>query len=1062
MSFVLCSGSFAAIEKEFAASFRTTIESTQDPFGEQHLILVPSSALRKHLLRTLFHAGCKSFTSVRFVSLNGLSQEIVMDSLQEPYSALDDPIYFVLALQSAAMRLGLSHFQTYRTSTRLLSTIRDLVDGLMTPDTLDQFLDQAENDPDLRTQIGNVPALRDLNRLQQEFLGSLKRQAIVNVQYAAALSTEHIQRWLESRNVRGLHIYGFYDATPAQFELMESLVRHVHASDGAARWYFPFEVISNSVEHPAEYAQEFFDSLFSLTTKMGVQTERAEEGAPGAAQGLEKSFFLGTSQSTIQDSKEPTIRIFSAGSPYEEAWVVAKEILRLVLNEGVRLDQIGVIARSMDACRAPFQHILDENGIPHSIPKNLTLCSSTSGHFVFLLLLVKQSHMNHNLVFELLCSPLLREPFRPAGIIRELLEILFITNSDDWHRLRPIADEQKKLPDIFELADDDPRVTIFRSAASYLVGLKDQIDRVPATGPLSGFVESVQELLTELADGSKFEEAGGLELTLLLDRLKDLPLDTQYTLNEFVEIFRDYLVNTPSAQEPPAPGGITIGDVMSLRGVTFDYTFLVGLNQDVWPLRGSEDPFLPDTVRSALRITTGAGPSAKRSGDEELLLFSIALRSAAKKIYLSYQRADSEGRTKSASIYIQEASRLLNCTVEAFPRHLEKRLGTQFLPSPHECATLVRQYSPREVLGQFYGLPPEYIAGTFAFAEKLNSMDRVAAAPIDGMLGEPSELWKVLSDGKLRFSYSRIKEFVKCGFSFFSDRILKLQPSPFKPTEIAHDLTPLVRGRIAESIVKEAIPKLRAGGASVDDAVQSAETKIRRKYAPYLPKVLLEHYLIQFSRAARVLLHYLQRQGYDFSFAEVPGRDYMPEMTLLLEEEGTMNIYGIPDLLLYGSKKLIGEMKWGSAATAGTADSMFTKGELQFCFYPELERQHRQLLEPADFRYFRLNIYGDLGSPEELEQKLRALRSPANLDTTLRIFGTYPAEEEIAENFEKLKNVGREILRGEFKILEDPNDYWSPCTTCAYILMCRRTHSATLLRAKKEGGLAIIPEPDTK
>src|SRR4029079_3985112 len=124
---------------------------------------------------------------------------------------------------------------------------------------------------------------------------------------------------------------------------------------------------------------------------------------------------------------------------------------------------------------------------------------------------------------------------------------------------------------------------------------------------------------------------------------------------------------------------------------------------------------------------------------------------------------------------------------------------------------LVKRYSPSEVVQNFFGLSSEFIEQATTFAEKLNSMDREFSGIIDGVLENPAELWKVFFDGKLRFSYSRIKEFVKCGFSFYSDRILKLQTSPFAPTEVPHDLTPLVKGRIAESVVKEAMPKLKSG-----------------------------------------------------------------------------------------------------------------------------------------------------------------------------------------------------------------------------------------------------------
>jgi hypothetical protein len=63
----------------------------------------------------------------------------------------------------------------------------------------------------------------------------------------------------------------------------------------------------------------------------------------------------------------------------------------------------------------------------------------------------------------------------------------------------------------------------------------------------------------------------------------------------------------------------------------------------------------------------------------------------------------------------------------------------------------------------------------------------------------------------------------------------------------------------------------------------------------------------------------------------------------------------------------------------------------------------------------------------------------------------------VTRGFDQLKEIGKSILNGEFKILEDPNDYWSPCTTCDFILICRRTHSATLLRAKKETNEEVSP-----
>ncbi len=1078
MALLLTTGSFAGIEQEFCRDFQECVRNRKDPFLENHLTVVPSSALRKHLLCQLFETGCASFAGVRTVSLNGLAQEILLDSMVEPYTALDDPIFFALMVQEAVQKTRLKQFQGYRTAKGLLSTIRDMADGLLTPELLEQFLEQARTDTEIQERYGDPKTLSDLHEIYRLFMNALGDKSLINMQFASARASQTVKEWMQQKNICSAQIYGFYDATPAQFELIEAIVRHVHSIDGRALIYFPFSVTTNSVEPNAEYSQEFLDSLHSLMASQGGSISPLDTTA-----GIETRLFTGLS--VEESDPDPVFEIFNCGSPQEEAWAVAKKILHLVLHEGVRFDQIGVVSRSLDPVKTVFQQVFEENQIPHTLNCDTPLSSWSSAHFVYLLLSARHSHLNHNVVFELLCSPLLKERFSPAGIVRDLLELLFVTNSDDWHRLNSLVDERTRLPEIFELNENDWRVQEYRRAALYLLDLKHKCEQIPAEGRISDFTDALQKLIEELAEASLFEEAGGTQLQLLLQRMSDLPLESEYTLTEFTEIFRDYLkadlISAPNhhpetnesngdrkREKIDAEGAVTIGDIMSLRGTSFEILFLAGLNQDVFPIRATEDPFLSDSARRIIRSTTGAGPhprrtyhpdptSGKKGNDEELLLFTLAIRSARQRLYFSYQRADSDGRKKSPSIYIEEVLRLLtrktsgqNLLVQHLPRHLGDRLDQRYLPAPQECAILVERYSPYEVLQRLYGLRTEYTRSVFSFSESLNSMDRNAATEIDGMLSDSKNLWKTFFDGKLRYSYSRIKDYVRCPFMFFSDRILKLESSPFQPTQVQHDLTPVVKGRLAESVVKEAINKIKSSGTPIDQAINHAENKVRRKYGPYLPKVLMDHYLIQFSRAALVLLEFLESEGYDFAYAEIPDRGYDAEMPLVASDQGKMNIYGIPDLLFYGSKRLIGEMKWGASATAETSDQMFKRGELQFCCYPELERQHRQLLEVAEFRYFRLNIFAEIGSPKDLERKLRSLGSPGRLDTTLRIFGHAPSTTEVSDNLERLKAIGEAILRGEFRIVEDPGDFFSPCTTCKFSLICRRTHSATLLRAKKE------------
>jgi hypothetical protein len=142
---------------------------------------------------------------------------------------------------------------------------------------------------------------------------------------------------------------------------------------------------------------------------------------------------------------------------------------------------------------------------------------------------------------------------------------------------------------------------------------------------------------------------------------------------------------------------------------------------------------LPDNARLMLINLTGAGPAVKRAstqsrlfqlkdgGEEELLLFAMALRSVREHLFLSYQRADAQGRKLTCSAYFDEVLRVLtnktsenNPAVCAISRQLETKImdygvpRAQILPTPSECSALADWFSSEEVLHHTHHLPPEF------------------------------------------------------------------------------------------------------------------------------------------------------------------------------------------------------------------------------------------------------------------------------------------------------------------------------------------------------------------
>ena len=66
---------------------------------------------------------------------------------------------------------------------------------------------------------------------------------------------------------------------------------------------------------------------------------------------------------------------------------------------------------------------------------------------------------------------------------------------------------------------------------------------------------------------------------------------TEITLPEFAHLLELYLKQTSVDPGIEHLQGVTIGDVMQLRGVTADYVFLMHMNREVFPRRLNEDPF---------------------------------------------------------------------------------------------------------------------------------------------------------------------------------------------------------------------------------------------------------------------------------------------------------------------------------------------------------------------------------------------------------------------------------------------------------------------------------------
>ena len=652
------------------------------------------------------------------------------------------------------------------------------------------------------------------------------------------------------------------------------------------------------------------------------------------------------------------------------------------------------------------------------------------------------------------------------------MENLLIRSWDDWDRLEPLLRDDE-LPVFYSFLEEAPPLSLqlLRSMVERIVKLKAELQRIPEHGSLPEFALALEQALSALNPGGR-EAQPVHDLLLRVAGYAHLGAP-QITLPGFIDVFRMYLQETSwepeEARLDSGNPGVRVSGIMHARGVPADYVFVVGLNRDIFPRRSQEDPFLPDAARRALRELTGAGPAEKRSKgllplkegtDEELLLFAIALRSARKRLFLSYRRADETGRKSAISNYLDELLRLItgktsekNDFVQTIPRHHASKFGqASILPTFTECEALPALCAPIDAL-RHRGLPVEYVARVSDYAMRMNHTDPEKSKAVDGIIENIAPLWNQLDPEAVTVSYSRLKHYLQCPFQFFARNVLLLQESPRDPADEGHDLDARLKGRMAEDVVKGALQQMKNRKISMEDAVNSGVSEVRRRYSALLPPVLLDGYMQQFGAGALQLLRHLQRNGYDLAVSETPQYENMILIDLLppAGDLPVLRLRGIPDLLLSGGGDggLIGELKWGSKSVGKSAGMVLGANEAQFCTYPELIRIERGVELP--FQYFRLDVFAKFGDPDFLLKRIRSLPVIGGItkENAVRIFGVWVDFKTAAENLERIKAAAVLLRSGEFRIVKEPGLAWGPCRHCSYTQVCRRSHTETLLRAKR-------------
>jgi ATP-dependent helicase/nuclease subunit B len=800
-------------------------------------VLVPSEQLARRVKRLLAVERGLTLLEVHVLTFHQLAVALLRETPSSGRPALVDGVYREELLRYL-VATGVPGAEVFRD----WADLRGIWGGLWA--TM-QDLKEARVDPrgaltavEERLLGADDPArLKGLLRLYASVLQADRVFHLADPDDLAALAVGLVpdSEWL--KRMARVCYYGFYDLTQGQLDFFKAV-----ASAHPTTVFFPLRPKSPAFR----FAQRFFETY--LTGLSGGENPSTPSPAPWA--------FPGSLADEMAPEVRATCRVLSAVGPEDEVSAAAKEILHLIEERAVEPMEIGVVARALDPYLRFIRRVFDENRIPFACPLGEPLIHDPLVKTVVRFLRLPVEGFPRAAVIEVLASPACRlstlsgssalaRPDRWDRATRRL----GITRGDpedgglgEWRRLERAAQRGLNLPrleeaeSIYHTCSPDELNLLWHLVR----GLHADLSSLPERAGWGDYVAAFARLLPmyfdfPAVDGSApAEEAGTVQAAVLeclqsAERLAQL--DEEVSLGECTEFLVRLLERAQLPSTRSDLPGVQVLDAKQARGLPFRALFVLGLNEKVFPRSLQEDAFLRDADRDVLARDLGYKIERKQEDgfEEERLLFALLLRSARERLYLSYQRADRDGRIMVPSGYLAELKPLL-----AQPdRPLRRRPTERWAERPFAWTLLTPGEAGLQMILESSGVgtrtfPPSlerclrlrqepdlFDQGVEALAA-LDSM-KPGLTPYDGLVGPGLAHWRGLEQHGV--SPTALEAYAQCPFRYFAEKVLRFEP--LETPESVSELEAKARGNLCHVILRVFYERLFKSGIAPGEAASS-------------------------------------------------------------------------------------------------------------------------------------------------------------------------------------------------------------------------------------------------
>lgn len=457
----------------------------------------------------------------------------------------------------------------------------------------------------------------------------------------------------------------FFDFRPQEFKLLEEMSK----SNIDIYINIPYKTTQNF-----KTVNDTLEALRKIGFEIRILTEKKDSTY---FEKLSDKLFLG--KKGLLEGND-NIFVIKASNQYLEIKRICQEIKELSQN-GINLDDIGLVIGNEEFYIDIVREVFNEEGVPSTLGRDIRVIDVPLIQEIINILEARLSNFSKedlvkgiNSGYLNICEDIRKDKFQyilhnfnKQGNSKELKKAFNKARLKYRHliKINPQDKElyEEKLEDIanVEFIIDDftgklNEIPINGSCIDIVEALKRVIDYYD----LSKNIQKNYSILKDYSILQRDVDAYSAFMSIL-DKIiltSKLVYDGEIRLKDFYEMFIRFASDIKIKAEYGNPTGVNIFTPSSIRGMSLNTVFIVGLAQGVYPSVIKDNWFFREKDYKLFRKIGIDVKTYEETLDKEMLLFLVALTRATNSLVLSYCESMGGDESKIPSVFLDEVVNL--------------------------------------------------------------------------------------------------------------------------------------------------------------------------------------------------------------------------------------------------------------------------------------------------------------------------------------------------------------------------------------------------------------------